>query len=274
VIGTVAGIVVGSLLAQLVGPSTWSILVIVLAIGGGVYFMRASYPLMVIGLTICVSQLYVQLGEFSNQLLELRVEETAIGAVVAALASLVVFPARTRTVARVAASNYYAQLDEMLDRLSEELDTGSESDGGVPLSTLSRGLDNAAHQLRSAVAPLAITPFRRDAIQHNALLFSQASHHARNVAADVERELDLSPRVREAAAASLRTQRLLVESLKDHIDPRQEAALTDDLRRQGDLFAVALDNLGGHDERRLLRHVARLDETLAELGDNLSNRAR
>ena len=269
VIGTVVGILIGSLLAHAVGASSWSILVIVLALGVGIYFMRASYPLMVVGITICVSQLYVQLGEFSNQLLELRLEETAIGAGVAAVAALVVFPSRTRSVARVAAGNYYAQLGEMLDRLSDELDpAAANGHDQVPLSTLSRGLDNAAHQLRSAAQPLTITPFRRDEIQHNVGLFAQASHHARNVAADVQRDLELGPRVREAAAASLRTQRALVGTLQ-HERPAQ----SDDLRRQGDLLGVSLDHLGRHDERRLLRHIARLDETLAELGDNLSRRA-
>jgi uncharacterized membrane protein YccC len=286
VIGTVVGILIGSLLAQAVGASTWSILVIVLALGVGVYFVRASYPLMVVGITICVSQLYVQLGEFSNHLLELRLEETAIGAGVAALASLVVFPARTLTVARVATSNYYAQLGGLLDRLSTDIDDGPGDGDAIPLSTLSRGLDSAAHQLRTAAMPLAFTPFRRDEMQHNLALFSQASYHARNVAADVQRELQLGPSVRAAAATSLRTQRRLVGSLQERAGRlahpngdlaaagAAEADLSDVLRREGDLLGVTLDGQGCRDERRLLRHIDRLDETLAELGDNLAGHER
>ena len=95
VLGTIVGILLGSLLAHAIGHSTWSLAVIVLALGFGVYFIRVSYALMVIGVTVMVSELYEQLGEFSNHLLLLRLEETAIGAVVAALAALLVFPVRT-----------------------------------------------------------------------------------------------------------------------------------------------------------------------------------
>jgi hypothetical protein len=47
---------------------------------------------MAIGLTVAVSMLYVVLGEFSNGLLLDRLELTAMGAVIATLAALVVFP--------------------------------------------------------------------------------------------------------------------------------------------------------------------------------------
>jgi hypothetical protein len=45
--------------------------------------------------------------------------------------------------------------------------------------------------------------------------------------------------------------------------------LSQQLRFEGDLLAVSLEGRGTIDERRLLRSIARLDETLAELGDNL-----
>ena len=92
--------------------------------------MRASYALMVIGVTITVSQLYVQLGEYSNQLLVLRLEETAIGAAVAGLAALLVFPVRSRQAARIAAREYYARLGELLDGLAGRL-SGARPDAGA-----------------------------------------------------------------------------------------------------------------------------------------------
>lgn len=49
---------------------------------------------------------------------------------------------------------------------------------------------------------------------------------------------------------------------------------TEDLRREADVLAVSLDGRGSRDERQLLRHIAQLDETLAELGDNLIHAAR
>ncbi|HXO85429.1 MAG TPA: FUSC family protein, partial [Gemmatimonadales bacterium] len=49
VTGTIVGILLGSLLAHAIGHSTWSLAVIVLALGFGIYFIRVSYALMVIG---------------------------------------------------------------------------------------------------------------------------------------------------------------------------------------------------------------------------------
>jgi uncharacterized membrane protein YccC len=250
--------------------------VIVLALGFGVYFIRVSYALMVIGVTVAVSQLYVQLGEFSNHLLVLRLEETTIGAVVAALAALFVLPVRTRQAARVAARDYYARLGELLSGLAERLDTGTAA---YSLTTGSRGLDHASQQLLTTARPLSRSPFRRNEVEHNLLLFGLAAHHARNVAAGVERGVVLAVPARIAAIDALNVQRELVALLEQHLGglvngraAGDAASLTDELRRTGDILPAALGSAARSDERFLLRHIARLDETLAELGDNLSGR--
>jgi uncharacterized membrane protein YccC len=279
VIGTVVGILLGSLIAHAVGLSTWSAVVIVLAISLGVYFIRVSYALMVIGVTVMVSQLYVQLGEYSNSLLDLRLKETAVGAGVAALAALLVFPVRTRQAARVATRDYYARLGELLERVTERLSTGRAA--RTPLTTATRGLDHAAQQLLWTARPLSRSPFRRDEVQHNLFLFGQASYHASNVAAGAQRGVELAPQAKVAAINSLSAQRELVGALERHLDALHTqgddrasmAALADELRRTGDtLPATALSDGTRSQERLLLRHIARLDETLAELGDNLSRR--
>ena len=283
VAGTVVGILLGSLLAHAIGDSTWSVPIVLGALSLGIYFMRASYALMVIGITITVSQLYVQLGEYSNELLVLRLEETAIGAAVAVLAAMVVFPVRTRQATRVATRDYYDLLAQLLARIVARLE-GEPEDEETPLSGLSRSLDSAGHQLRSAALPLARTPFRRDEVQHNLLLFGHASHHARNLAARLSPDAELGPAVREAATSTLRSQRRLIGALGVRLDSTisphalggsvgDGGPLTQELRRHGDLLGLALEDQGTLDERQFLRHLARLDETLAELGDNLS-RAR
>jgi hypothetical protein len=284
VAGTVVGILLGSLLAHVIGDSTWSLLVVVLALGIGIYFIRVSYALMVIGVTVTVSQLYVQLGEFSTSLLVLRLEETAIGAGVATLAALIVFPLRTRTATRVAARAYYDELQELLARIASRL--AGDCDGGEaaqpPLSTLTRSLDSALHQLRAAAVPVARAPARRDEVQHNILLYGQAAHHARNLAAQLQRGVDLSGKVVGAARTTLETEDRLVATLAKLLElsvaPRQGAALqtearracdlAGEVRRTGDLLSLALDGDGTAGERQFLRHLARLDETLAELADN------
>ncbi|HXO85431.1 MAG TPA: hypothetical protein VN803_07890, partial [Gemmatimonadales bacterium] len=107
-----------------------------------------------------VSELYEQLGEFSDHLLLLRLEETTIGAVVAALAALLVFPVHTRRAAGVAARNYYARLGELLSGLVDRLD-GRRAESS--LTSAIRGLDHANQQLLSTARPLSRSPFRRDA---------------------------------------------------------------------------------------------------------------
>jgi hypothetical protein len=278
VVGTVIGILLGSLLARAVGVTTWSAVVIVVSISLGVYFMRVSYALMVIGLTVMVSQLYVQLGEYSNSLLALRLEETTIGAVVAALAALLVFPVRTHHAVLVAARDYFATLRELLDGVAERLRTGRA--GPTALTTATRGLDHAAQQLMWTARPLARGPFRRDDVEHNLFLFEQTSYHATNVAAGAQRAVELAPAARAAAIDSLSAQADLAGALERHLqaggsrnaDAASTAALADELRRRCDALPAALDNSPRGDERLLLRHVVRLDETLAELGDNLLNR--
>jgi uncharacterized membrane protein YccC len=70
VAGTVAGIGAGSLLATAIGHHTyWSITVILAALFLGIYLLRINYAFMAIAITVLVSQLYVQLNEFSNALL-------------------------------------------------------------------------------------------------------------------------------------------------------------------------------------------------------------
>jgi hypothetical protein len=276
VLGTIVGILLGSLLAHAIGHSTWSLAVIVLALGFGVYFIRVSYALMVIGVTVMVSELYEQLGEFSNHLLLLRLEETTIGAVVAALAALLVFPVHTRRAAGVAARDYYARLGELLRGLVEHLNTGRAESS---LTTATRGLDHATQQLLTTARPLSRSPFRRDEVAHNLLLFGWATHHARNVAAGVERGVVLPAPARTAAIDALNDQRELVTLLEQHrarLVSSSEAggapALSDQLRRTDDILPAVLVGAAHSDERFLLRHIARLGETLDELGDNLSSR--
>jgi Fusaric acid resistance protein-like len=275
VLGTIVGILLGSLLAHAIGHSTWSLAVIVLALGFGVYFIRVSYALMVIGVTVMVSELYQQLGEFSNHLLLLRLEETTIGAVVAALAALLVFPVHTRRAAGVAARDYYARLGELLKGLVEHLDSGRAESS---LTTATRGLDHANQQLLTTARPLSRSPFRRDEVAHNLLLFGWAAHHARNVAAGVERGLVLPAPARTAAIEALNAQRELVTFLELHrarptsSSEAGAAALIDQLRRTDDILPAVLGGAAHSDERFLMRHIARLGETLAELVDNLSSR--
>ncbi len=116
VIGTVVGIGVGSLIVRLIGHhSGWAIAAILASLFIGFYLIRISYAFMAIAITVMVSQLYVQLDEFSSSLLLLRLEETAIGAAAAIAVATVVLPLRTRRVLRIAIRDNVAALSALVN---------------------------------------------------------------------------------------------------------------------------------------------------------------
>jgi uncharacterized membrane protein YccC len=100
---TVTGVVVGALLAAAVGHTHWCIVVILAAVFLYFYLERINYAFGAIGITVIVSQVYVQLDEFSDSVLLLRLAETALGAGVAIVVAALVLPLRTRRGLRIAA---------------------------------------------------------------------------------------------------------------------------------------------------------------------------
>lgn len=282
--GTVIGILIGSLLASAVGVSTWSIVVIIAALAFGIYFMKVSYGLMVIGITIMVSQLYEQLDEFSNHLLVLRLEETAIGAAIAVLCALVIFPVPTRRVAATAVQGYLAALAELLERAAVRLRgaaVADGTDGGAPAGSLtgaSRALDYAIQQFLAAARPLRWTQFRRDRLEHNVALITVSAHHARRLAAVIDHNQEFAPLDREQLAEALTTQQGRAQELAGALAAGSRAGTGGDAapERLGDLPLSDLERAledgrvpaQGY-QRQLLGAVELLDETLAELRANL-----
>jgi uncharacterized membrane protein YgaE (UPF0421/DUF939 family) len=185
VAGTIVGVLIGSLLANAIGHSTWSLAVIIGALGLGMYFFKVSFAAFATALTIALAQLYGQLGEYSNHLLALRLEETAIGGAVAIAAAIWIFPVSTQRAARIAELAYLGSLAELLERVRDHL---REQPGEAPLSSSSRALDHAHQQLLTTARPLTRKPWRHERIVSNRELYSQTAHYARNLVADVTRE--------------------------------------------------------------------------------------
>jgi len=151
VIGTVVGILLGAVLAHLVGDRVHlSIAVILVTLFIGIYLMRVSYAFFATAITVLVAQLYVQLGEFSAQLLQLRLLETVVGAAVAVLTVLLVFPLRTGRVVRIATREFVDALGALvLPALTRLRDPDSE----LALRSAARDLDAAFQALEAATAP-------------------------------------------------------------------------------------------------------------------------
>jgi uncharacterized membrane protein YgaE (UPF0421/DUF939 family) len=201
VAGTLVGVIAGSALAQLVGDRVGlQITVVLLALFLGLYLMRVNYAFMVIGITVMVSQLYVELDEFSNSLLLLRLEETALGAAVAMATVLLVLPLRTGRVARVAARQHLSALADLVDRCLDRLLSPSTSSGSdLELRAAARRLDIAYQALAATARPLR-TPLLGRLADHVARFMQTATatrYYARNLILDAStRHDDVSPGVR------------------------------------------------------------------------------
>lgn len=145
VVGTFVGIIVGSLAAHELGNHTYgSIAVILVALFFGFYLMRISYAFMVVGITVMVSLLYVQLDEFSNSLLLLRLAETSVGAGVAIAVTLLVLPLRTRRVLGIALREHVRAVAGLAERAGGHL-IGEPACGETDLRGDARAVD-AAYQ--------------------------------------------------------------------------------------------------------------------------------
>jgi hypothetical protein len=189
VAGTVVGIGVGSLLVSAVGHHTlWSIAVVLVSLFLGLYLIRISYAFQAIAITVSVSQLYQQLGEFTNSLLLVRLEETALGAGVAIVVVMLVLPLRTRQVLRVALRQHVEAVGQLVDHASARL-VGREDGLDSTLRSDARRVDAAYQAVVATAQPIQRTVWGspdEDTVQ--ALRLTSASrNYSRNLVVDAEK---------------------------------------------------------------------------------------
>jgi uncharacterized membrane protein YccC len=175
-------------LAHLVGDRVLLQLVVVLvSLFLGLYLMRVNYAFMVVGITVMVSQLYVELDEFSNALLVLRLEETAIGAGVAIATVLLVLPLHVGRVARVAARQQVEALGDLIDRcLARLADPASPVGSDLELRAAARRVDLAHQAMTATVRPMRTPLFGQLASRVTGFTATTdaARHYARNLLLD------------------------------------------------------------------------------------------
>jgi hypothetical protein len=188
VAGTVIGVIVGSVLAHLVGDRVWlQIVVVLVSLFLGLYLFRVNYTFMTIGITVMVSQLYVELAEFSDSLLLLRLAETAVGAGVAILTVLLVLPLHVGRVARVAARQQIEAFADLIDRCLDRLaDPASTSGSDLQLRAAARRVDMAHQALVATVRPMRTPVFGSLASRLAGFMATAvaAQHYARNLLLD------------------------------------------------------------------------------------------
>ena len=188
--GTGIGIVIGDVLVHLAGHQVWICLTVIsIALFLGIYLIRINYMFMVIGITVTMSQLYVQLDEFSWHLLLLRLAETGIGVASVVLVVLFVFPLRPQRVLSVAVSLYFDASTKVVDESLAALTGRPTTDGATePTRADVRGLDVAYQSLVTTATPLRHGTFGRNSQQLATILSVAAAsrYYLRNLANGVD----------------------------------------------------------------------------------------
>lgn len=154
VAGTLLGVAAGIFIATVVhGNQIASFVLIFAGIFLGFYFIRVSYTIMIFWISILLALLYGLLGFFSIELLDLRLEETVIGATAGILVAVFILPTRTRTLAREQSQEFLRTLGSLIGDCVERW-----KDGGSNETILARvrELDRSFQGIRQAARPLTL----------------------------------------------------------------------------------------------------------------------
>jgi hypothetical protein len=159
IVGTVAGVLAGVLLAALIGHNPpVQIVLLVICVFCAFYLVTVAYVLLTFFVTVLLAMLYGLLGVFSVEVLELRIAETAAGGLVGIASAYFIFSTGTR-------ATFIDNVDDYLDKMIELIDTSVDSvlapGGETDLVAATRQLDNALKSVLAAGKPLGLGPAAR-----------------------------------------------------------------------------------------------------------------
>lgn len=219
-LGTALGVPSGMLIATLVaGDKAASLVMIFVCLFCAFYFMKVTYSLMTFWITTMLALLYGLLGNFSFDVLMLRIEETAIGAVIGVTVAILVLPTNIRTTIR---NDTRAFLTSLSALIQTSIASMFDDDDAASPTEQARQLDRHLQQFRETAKPLlaGVAGFAgRRSIQRSLHLFTACDRYARNLARSSEQYHDphcpqeLSDAVSAAAAQTQRNIDALVAAL-------------------------------------------------------------
>jgi uncharacterized membrane protein YgaE (UPF0421/DUF939 family) len=200
-LGTMLGVPSGVLVATLfAGDKTASLAAIFVCLFCAFYFMTVTYSLMTFWITTMLALLYGLLGEFSFGVLLLRIEETAIGAVIGIAAAVLVLPTSSATAVRDDTRAFLTSLSALIDISMATMFGGDEA---VSPSEQARELDGKLQQFRVDAKPLLAGVAglaSRRSIRRGLRLFTACDRYGRRLAASSERYQDPAGAQQQAAA--------------------------------------------------------------------------
>ncbi len=202
-LGTVLGVPTGVLVATLVsGDKTASLVMIFVCLFCAFYFMKVTYSLMTFWITTMLALLYGLLGEFSFSLLLLRIEETAIGAVIGIAAAMLVLPINTRAKIRDDARTFFLTLSDLIETSVASLFGGELATS--PTET-ARQLDRDLQQFRISAKPLTAGVgglAGRRAMRHGLRMLAACDRYARILARSSDPYDDADPQLVDAVKSA------------------------------------------------------------------------
>lgn len=152
-LGTVLGVLAGIGLVSLVGREPLALFLLLGAIFLTYHSFTERFATMSFFLTIMIALFFALLGRFSEQLLWLRLEETAVGAVAGTLSAAVLVPRPTHSHARSAHCSA-ARADELVGAILEQL-VGPRADARRERAPADRQLADMTSALDDLVSILS-----------------------------------------------------------------------------------------------------------------------
>ena len=218
-LGTVLGVPSGVLVATLVsGDSIASLVMILVCLFCAFYFMKVTYSLMTFWISTMLALMYGLLGEFTYGLLLLRIEETAVGAVIGIAAAVLVLPINTRAKIRGDAHTFFLTLADLVEASVASL-LGTPAPARLTETARQLGRDLAqfritAKPMSAGVAGLA----GRRTMRHSQRMLTACDRYARMLARSSEIHADtsaeLADAIRSAAGQIRRNIDVLITSLE------------------------------------------------------------
>jgi uncharacterized membrane protein YccC len=217
-LGTVLGVPSGVLVATLVSGNTIaSLAMIFVCLFCAFYFMKVTYSLMTFWISTMLALMYGLLGEFTYGLLLLRIEETAIGAVIGIAAAVLVLPINTRAKIRGDAHTFFLTLADLVEASVANL-LGTPAPAS--LTETARQLDRDLAQFRITAKPMSAGVAGlagRRTMRHGLRMLTASDRYARILARSSEIRIDTPPEladaIRSAAGQIRRNIDVLITSL-------------------------------------------------------------
>jgi uncharacterized membrane protein YccC len=198
-LGTVLGVPSGVLVATLVSGNTIASLVMIfVCLFCAFYFMKVTYSLMTFWISTMLALMYGLLGEFTYGLLLLRIEETAVGAVIGIASAVLILPINTRAKVRGDAQTFFLTLSDLVEASVASL-LGTPAP--ARLTETARQLDRDLQQFRITAAPMkaGVTGLAgRRTMRHGLRLLTACDRYARILARSSERHISASPELADA----------------------------------------------------------------------------